>query len=350
MTSLGLRSLLYVVPALAAGAALLVPPPAAGTLSPTVTREGERFTVLSGRARPFADSRAYGDSALVQRSNGTATGTLVTGPVEALVLRLRGDQFRGAPRAVVRVDGERVATLSVASSRWMRYEVPGAWPAGTRRVRISFVNDLSVAGFGDRNLRVDRVSFVAAAAPSPSPAPSASATPQPTPTSPSPTATTTPAPTASTTPSPTPTPAPTTTPAPTITTPPAPTPTLSPDAAYEARIVELVNMERSKAGLKPLAVSSCAEGYARSWSATMAKSGAFEHRSDLGAVMRTCGARGVGENIAFGNVTADAMMAMWMGSTGHRANILRPSYTHIGVGIARTSSGRVYGTQNFLAN
>jgi uncharacterized protein YkwD len=47
-------------------------------------------------------------------------------------------------------------------------------------------------------------------------------------------------------------------------------------------------------------------------------------------------------------VTADEMMAMWMGSTGHRANILNATYTHIGVGIARTSTGRVYGTQNFL--
>jgi uncharacterized protein YkwD len=80
----------------------------------------------------------------------------------------------------------------------------------------------------------------------------------------------------------------------------------------------------------------------------MATSGRFVHRSDLGAVMRTCEAGAIGENIAYGNVTADQMMAMWMESPGHRENILDPSYTHIGVGIARTGSGRVYGTQNFL--
>jgi uncharacterized protein YkwD len=115
-----------------------------------------------------------------------------------------------------------------------------------------------------------------------------------------------------------------------------------------ARIVELVNIERAKAGLRALAVSPCAERYAREWSASMAASGQLVHRSDLGAVMRDCGARAIGENIAYGNVTADEMMAMWMGSTGHRENILNPSYTHIGVGISRTSTGRVYGTQNFL--
>jgi uncharacterized protein YkwD len=80
----------------------------------------------------------------------------------------------------------------------------------------------------------------------------------------------------------------------------------------------------------------------------MAARGQLVHRSDLGAVMRDCGARGIGENIAYGNVTADQMMAMWMGSTGHRANILRPSHTHVGVGIAQTSTGRIYGTQEFL--
>jgi uncharacterized protein YkwD len=120
------------------------------------------------------------------------------------------------------------------------------------------------------------------------------------------------------------------------------------DAAYEGRIVELVNVERAKAGLRPLTVSPCADRYAHEWSASMAASGQLVHRSDLGAVMTACGARAIGENIAYGTVTADEMMAMWMGSTGHRANILNASYTHIGVGIARTSTGRVYGTQNFL--
>jgi uncharacterized protein YkwD len=141
------------------------------------------------------------------------------------------------------------------------------------------------------------------------------------------------------------TPTATATPSPTAT---APASSPSTDAAYEARIVELVNIERSKAGVRPLVVSPCADGYARAWSASMAASGILEHRSDLGAVMSSCGARAIGENIAYGNVTADQMMAMWMASSGHRENILRSSFTHLGVGIARTSTGRVYGTQNFL--
>lgn len=118
--------------------------------------------------------------------------------------------------------------------------------------------------------------------------------------------------------------------------------------AYDARIVALVNAARRSAGLRPLAVSSCVDRFADQWSARMATTGSFAHRTDLRRVMTTCAAQGVAENIAYGNVTADQMMKMWMASPGHRANVLGRSYTHLGVGTARTSSGRVYGTQNFL--
>ncbi len=121
----------------------------------------------------------------------------------------------------------------------------------------------------------------------------------------------------------------------------------SADDAYVARIVVLVNAERTKRGLRPLTVSTCAAGYAKRWSTHMAQTGTFEHQG-LGPILNNCGGRSAGENIAYGNVSADKMMNMWMNSEGHRANILNASYTRIGVGIARTSSGRVYGTQDFL--
>ena len=120
------------------------------------------------------------------------------------------------------------------------------------------------------------------------------------------------------------------------------------DDAYEARIVQLVNVHRSAAGLPRLAVSACADRYAEDWSATMVRTSSFTHRPSLASVMTACRASAVGENIAYGAVTADAMMKMWMASPGHRANILNPRSTHIGVGAAQTAAGRTYGTQNFL--
>jgi uncharacterized protein YkwD len=55
--------------------------------------------------------------------------------------------------------------------------------------------------------------------------------------------------------------------------------------------------------------------------------------------------RSAGENIARGQTTPQKVVDAWMNSSGHRANILNSSYTHIGVGYA--SSGH-YWTQMFI--
>jgi uncharacterized protein YkwD len=78
----------------------------------------------------------------------------------------------------------------------------------------------------------------------------------------------------------------------------------------------------------------------------MAATNTLVHQS-LSPMLR-CPARTAGENIAYGNVSADQMMTMWMNSPGHRANILNPSFTRIGVGAVRTSSGRWWATQDFV--
>jgi uncharacterized YkwD family protein len=55
-----------------------------------------------------------------------------------------------------------------------------------------------------------------------------------------------------------------------------------------------------------------------------------------------------GENIAKGQRTAQEVVTAWMNSSGHRANILSPSYMEIGVGLAKDSAGRCYWTQMFI--
>jgi uncharacterized protein YkwD len=116
--------------------------------------------------------------------------------------------------------------------------------------------------------------------------------------------------------------------------------------AYVNRIVVLVNAQRAAHGLRPLVVSPCATGFARPWTTHMAATNTLVHQS-LSPMLR-CPARTAGENIAYGNVSADQMMTMWMNSPGHRANILNPSFTRIGVGAVRTTSGRWWATQDFV--
>ena len=53
-----------------------------------------------------------------------------------------------------------------------------------------------------------------------------------------------------------------------------------------------------------------------------------------------------GENIAMGYQSARSVMEGWMDSDGHRANILNPHYTQIGVGCFETD-GRLYWVQIF---
>ena len=55
----------------------------------------------------------------------------------------------------------------------------------------------------------------------------------------------------------------------------------------------------------------------------------------------------LGENVAMGYPSVDAVMAGWMGSSGHRANLLSTSYVHVGFGLANATNGSPYWTQDF---
>jgi uncharacterized protein YkwD len=62
-----------------------------------------------------------------------------------------------------------------------------------------------------------------------------------------------------------------------------------------------------------------------------------------------CGYEGSswGENLALGYASPKAVVAGWLASAGHRANIENPGYTVTGVGVAASRSGRLYWTQSF---
>lgn len=117
---------------------------------------------------------------------------------------------------------------------------------------------------------------------------------------------------------------------------------------YADRVLALSNRERTVRGLRPLAPSACAAGFARSWAAALSRAGVLSHQP-LRPVLSTCRARQVGENVAFGSVTPEQLVAMWMASPGHRANLLQPAFTHLGVGAVATPGGRVFGVQVLLA-
>lgn len=113
-------------------------------------------------------------------------------------------------------------------------------------------------------------------------------------------------------------------------------------------VLKRVNKVRRNHGRKPLRVTHClTKKVAQPWARHMADTGDFAHR-DLSKVFKICPSLTmVGENIAAGQPTAKAVMKAWMGSKGHRRNILNKRYRKIGLGLARDADGRPYWVQNF---
>jgi len=56
-----------------------------------------------------------------------------------------------------------------------------------------------------------------------------------------------------------------------------------------------------------------------------------------------------GENVAAGYSSASSVTAGWMGSSGHRANILNGSFTHIAVAYADAADGTRFWTMVLAA-
>lgn len=103
-------------------------------------------------------------------------------------------------------------------------------------------------------------------------------------------------------------------------------------------VVDLVNSERSKAGCLALIVSPQLSAAAQGHSVDMALNDFFSHTSKDGRSpwdrIRATGYeyRSAGENIAAGYSTATSAVNGWMGSSGHRANILNCNFQETGVG------------------
>jgi uncharacterized protein YkwD len=125
---------------------------------------------------------------------------------------------------------------------------------------------------------------------------------------------------------------------------------------YEERVVELVNQERLNNGnLPPLKHHALLDDSAELHSSNMASRDFFAHCDpDTGTLpwdrMEDAGYfwSAAGENIAAGYTTPEAVMAGWMASTGHRANILSTGSFEIGVGYVLQSgdSGGISLDQN----
>ena len=134
--------------------------------------------------------------------------------------------------------------------------------------------------------------------------------------------------------------------------------------AIEQELLRLTNAERQKAGLAPVALDTRLQSVARLHSLDQAGKNYSAHRSPDGKEpadrLRAAGIAFnlEGENIRWvssrapGTVANDMMYEGqygWMNSPGHKANILNPNFTHVGIGVFKSSTdGKFIATQNFI--
>ena len=128
----------------------------------------------------------------------------------------------------------------------------------------------------------------------------------------------------------------------------------------EQEVLTLINAHRANAGCAPLVAHKQLVQAARGHSIDMAVNDYFSHTSldgrspwDRMADAGYTSFSSAGENIAAGQSTTTRVVNGWMGSSGHRANILNCNFTETGIGYhyLQNDTGdtnyRHYWTQNF---
>lgn len=115
------------------------------------------------------------------------------------------------------------------------------------------------------------------------------------------------------------------------------------------------NAERRAAGAVPLQLDLRVVAAAAGHSAYQAQTQKMSHTgsggSNAGQRLTAAGYSWTtwGENVAAGQANCDLVLAGWLASPTHRANILNPLFRHIGIGMAMGVNGVPYWTMDLAA-
>jgi hypothetical protein len=119
-------------------------------------------------------------------------------------------------------------------------------------------------------------------------------------------------------------------------------------ADAERQFFDLMNAERTNAGLAPLVSDPAIYPISHEWSQSMADANVLSHRPDLRAQIEarvTRDWRRIGENVGRGPDVAGLHTA-FMNSPGHRANVLG-DYNRVAIAVV-VSNGTIWVTFNFM--
>jgi len=133
----------------------------------------------------------------------------------------------------------------------------------------------------------------------------------------------------------------------------APAPAILRTGSPAQALLALTNQARVANGLAPLTWSAGIATMAQNWSQSMAGDATVcaipplahnpSYKDQTPGNWTT-----VGENVGCAEpASATEIFNAWMGSDRHRTNLLRPEFTHIGIGWAVTANGIAFATQDF---
>ncbi|HQZ35195.1 MAG TPA: CAP domain-containing protein [Ilumatobacteraceae bacterium] len=132
-------------------------------------------------------------------------------------------------------------------------------------------------------------------------------------------------------------------------------PSVSAPIDISSECTDMVNVERSNAGLASVAVVDVLNQVAEGHSTDQAKNQAMSHAESNGSnAGDRITAQGFvwstwAENVAAGQGDCASVIGAWMGSDGHRANILNPAMTSVGIGAVTGTNGVIYWTMDLAA-
>lgn len=113
--------------------------------------------------------------------------------------------------------------------------------------------------------------------------------------------------------------------------------------------LDRTNTLRSSQGVRQLHEHDTLTQKAEAWARHMASTGKLAH-STLSSGLSGLRWTALGENVAYSSKTSNTLLTifnMLKSSAGHRANMVNSRFTHMGVGVATDTSGRVWVAQVF---
>lgn len=125
---------------------------------------------------------------------------------------------------------------------------------------------------------------------------------------------------------------------------PAPEPVSAVDAA-EVTILGAANELRAAEGTAALERNAAIDAVAQAWAEHLAATGVLAHNPQYAAQI-PAGWTAAGENVAVNSYDPAALATQWASSPLHRANIVNPAFTQVGIAVVE-QDGHYYGVQVF---